>query len=61
MISKEHKLTFLLINNYLEIKQKNKVIYTLYQQRNYFKFNELIRLIERNKQEKILKIINRTI
>lgn len=61
MISKEHKLTFLLINNYLEIKQKNKVIYTLYQQRNYFKFNELIRLIERNKQDKILKIINRTI
>lgn len=61
MISKEHKLTFLLMNNYLEIKQKNKVIYRLYQQRNYFKFNELIRLIERNKQEKILKIINRTI
>lgn len=61
MISKEHKLTFLLINNYLEIKQKNKVIYTLYQQKNYFKFNELIRLIERNKQDKILKIINRTI
>lgn len=59
MISKKQKLTFLLINNYLEIKQKNKVIYKLYQQRNYFKFNELIRLIERNKQEKILKIIKK--
>lgn len=59
MISKKPKLTFLLINNYLEIKQKNKVIYKLYQQRNYFKFNQLIRLIERNKQEEILKIIKK--
>lgn len=58
MILKKQKLKILIINNYyIEIKSNHKIIYSLTINRNYFKFKLLLRLLERNKIEEIIKFL----
>lgn len=55
---KKQKLKILIINNnYIEIKNNYKIIYSLSINRNYFKFKLLLRLLERNKIEEIIKFL----
>ncbi len=55
---KKQKLKILIINNnYIEIKNNHKIIYSLSINRNYFKFKLLLRLLERNKIEEIIKFL----
>ncbi len=58
MILKKQKLKILVLNdNYIEVKNNHKIIYSLSINRNYFKFKLFLRLLERNKIEDIIKIL----